>query len=117
MAGTSEMRPETFARFDLHCVFNKLDYLTLKQVAELHIGQALEIINAQGHRIRCTPEVIEHVQREGYSEKFGARPMQNAAMRILGDLVSTEMLKNGGRPVTGALGHDRKSNCCFLTPT
>jgi ATP-dependent Clp protease ATP-binding subunit ClpB len=116
-ANTSEMRPETFARFDLHCVFNKLDYLTLKQVAQLHVGQALEIINAQGHRIRCTPEVIEHVQREGYSEKFGARPMQNAAMRILGDLVSTEMLKNGGRPVTGALGHDRKSNCCFLTPT
>ena len=117
VAGTSEMRPETFARFDLHCVFNKLDYLTLKQVAELHIGQALEIINAQGHRIRCTPEVIEYVQREGYSEKFGARPMQNAAMRILGDLVSTEMLKNGGQPVTGALGHDRRSNRCFLTPT
>src|ERR1700757_7140 len=116
-AGTSEMRPETFARFDLHCVFNKLDYLTLKQVAEMHVGQALEIINAQGHRIRCTPEVIEHVQREGYSEKFGARPMQNAAMRILGDLVSSEMLKNGGWPVTGALGHDRKSNRCFLTPT
>jgi ATP-dependent Clp protease ATP-binding subunit ClpA len=117
VAGTSEMRPETFARFDLHCVFNKLDYLTLKQVAELHVGQALEIINAQGHRIWCTPEVIEYVQREGYSEKFGARPMQNAAMRILGDLVSTEMLKNGGQPVTGALGHDRKSNRCFLTPT
>ena len=116
VAGTSEMRPETFARFDLHCVFNKLDYLTLKQVAELHVGQALEIINAQGHRVRCTPEVIEHVQREGYSEKFGARPMQNAAMRILGDLVSTEMLKNGGRPVTGALGHDRRTNRCFLTP-
>jgi len=116
VAGTSEMRPETFARFDLHCVFNKLDYLTLKQVAELHVRQALEIINAQGHRIRCTPEVIEHIQREGYSEKFGARPMQNAAMRILGDLVSTEMLKNGGRPVTGALGHDRRTNRCFLTP-
>jgi ATP-dependent Clp protease ATP-binding subunit ClpA len=116
-AGTSEMRPETFARFDLHSVFNKLDYLTLKQVAELHVGQALEIINAQGHQIKCKPEVMGHVQREGYSEKFGARPMQNAAMRILGDLVSSEMLKNGGWPVTGALGHDRKSNRCFLTPT
>jgi ATP-dependent Clp protease ATP-binding subunit ClpB len=116
-AGTSEMRPETFARFDLHCVFNKLDYLALKRVAELQVRQALEIINAQGHQIRCTPEVIEHVKREGYSEKFGARPMQNAAMRILGDVVAAEMLKNGGRPVSGALWHDRKSNRCFLTPT
>jgi ATP-dependent Clp protease ATP-binding subunit ClpB len=116
-AGTSEMRPETFARFDLHCVFNKLDYLTCKRVAELHVRRALEIINAQGQCVTCGAEVIEHVQREGYSEKFGARPMQNAAMRILGDVVAAEMLKNGGRPVSGTLGHDRKSNRCFLTPT
>jgi ATP-dependent Clp protease ATP-binding subunit ClpA len=113
-AGTSEMRPETFARFDLHCVFNKLDYLTCKRVAELHVHQALEIINDQGQCVTCGAEVIEHVQREGYSEKFGARPMQNAAMRILGDVVAAEMLKSGGRPVSGTLGHDRKSNRCFL---
>src|SRR5215831_168038 len=78
-AGTNEMRPETFARFDLHCVFNKLDYLTLRRIGELHVHQALEIINAQGHCIECAGELVEHVQREGYSEKFGARPMQNAA--------------------------------------
>jgi ATP-dependent Clp protease ATP-binding subunit ClpA len=115
-AGTNEMRPETFARFDLHCVFNKLDYLTLKRIADLHVRQALEIINAQGHHMTCAPEVVEYVQREGYSEHFGARPMQNAAMRILGDVVSTEILKNGGGPVSGTLGHDRKTNSCFLTP-
>src|SRR6516162_8265189 len=115
-AGTNEMRPETFARFDLHCVFNKLDYLTLKRIGQLHVRQALEIINGQGHRITCTPEVVEYVQREGYSEHFGARPMQKAAMRILGDVVGAEMLKNGGRPVSGTLGHDRKTNRCFLTP-
>jgi len=114
-AGTNEMRPETFARFDVHCVFNKLDYLTLKRIAELHVRQALEIINDQGHHMTCASEVVEYVQREGYSEHFGARPMQNAAMRILGDLVSTEMLKNGGCPVSGTLGHDRKTNRCFLT--
>jgi ATP-dependent Clp protease ATP-binding subunit ClpB len=115
-AGTNEMRPETFARFDLHCVFNKLDYLTLKRIAELHVHRALDIINTQGHHITCAPEVVEYVQREGYSEHFGARPMQNAAMRILGDVVSTEILKNGGSPVSGTLGHDRKTNNCFLTP-
>src|SRR6201981_99919 len=115
-AGTNEMRPETFARFDLHCVFNKLDYLTLKRIAELHVSQALEIINDQGHHMTCAPEVVEYVQREGYSEHFGARPMQNAAMRILGDVVSTEILKNGGGPVSGTLGHHRKTNSCFLTP-
>jgi len=114
-AVTNEMRPETFARFDLHCVFNKLDYLTLRRIGELHVRQALETINAQGHCITCAGELVEHVQREGYSEKFGARPMQNAAMRILGDVVSSEMVKNGGRSVSGTLDYDRKTNRCFLT--
>jgi hypothetical protein len=34
-AATQEMRPETYARFDLHCVFNKLDYLTLNRIGQL----------------------------------------------------------------------------------
>src|SRR5215469_1462736 len=113
-AGTQDMRPETFARFDLHCVFNKLDYLTLKRIAELHVSQALEVINAQGHHITCTPEVAEHIQREGYSEHFGARPMQNPAMRILAGVIADQMLQHGGRPVRGVLCRDRRSNNCCL---
>jgi len=114
-AGTQDMRPETFARFDLHAVFNKLDYLTLKRIAELHVRQVRELINAQGHAITYEPEIIEYVQREGYSEHFGARPMQNAAMRILGGAVANQMLHKGGHAVKGALCHDRKANQCFLT--
>jgi ATP-dependent Clp protease ATP-binding subunit ClpB len=113
-AGTSEMRPETFARFDLTCVFNKLDYETLRKVGELHVGKCLKIIAGQGHNIEVEPGVIEHVQREGYSEEFGVRPMQNAAMRVLGDVVSAQMLKNGGHAVRGTLRHDRRSNKCSL---
>src|SRR5215510_16016461 len=50
-AGTSELRPETFARFDLHCVFNKLDYLTLKKIAQLHLAKCIALVTAQGHNI------------------------------------------------------------------
>jgi ATP-dependent Clp protease ATP-binding subunit ClpB len=113
-AGTNKMRPETFARFDLHAVFNKLDYLTLNRIAHLHVSQALEVINRQGHSITCNPEVVEYVQREGYSEHFGARPMQNAAMRIMGGAVANQMLQAGGGRVQGALCYDRISNKCFL---
>jgi ATP-dependent Clp protease ATP-binding subunit ClpA len=109
-AGASEMRPETFARFDLHCVFNKLDYLTLKRVAGLHVRQALEIINAQGHRITCAPEVVERVQREGYSEHFGARPMQTAAMRILGQVVTDKMINELAPTVRGEIRFDPTIN-------
>ena len=111
----SEIRPETFARFDLHCVFNKLDYLTLKRIGELHTQKALDLINAQGHSITVDPGVVEYVQREGYSERFGARPMQNAAMRILGDVVSGAILSNGGQPVSGLIKHDRRAITCALS--
>src|SRR5271165_1327323 len=115
-AGTQEMRPETYARFDLHCVFNKLDYLTLNRIGQLHVKKCLNLIMAQGHSIECQSGVVDYVQREGYSERFGARPMQNAAMRILGAVVMDEMMKNGGRPVIGEVAFDRKANKCFFKP-
>jgi ATP-dependent Clp protease ATP-binding subunit ClpA len=113
-AGTQEMQPETYARFDLHCVFNKLDYLTLNRIGQVHVEKCLDLIRAQGHSIECQSGVVEYVQREGYSERFGARPMQNAAMRILGSVVMDEMMKNGGRPVMGEVAFDRKANKCFF---
>ena len=113
-AGTQEMRPETYARFDLHCVFNKLDYLTLNRIGQLHVDKCLDLIRAQGHSIECEPGVVEYVQREGYSERFGARPMQNAAMRVLGSIVAGEMLKSGGHAVSGVVQYERRSNKCFL---
>lgn len=113
-AVTSEMRPETFARFDLHCVFNKLEWRTLNQIANLHLYKAEKILKAQGHELEVDGNVIQAVCQEGYSEKFGARPMQNAAMCVLGDLVSAEMLKNGGNPVHGTVMYDRRTNKCSL---
>jgi ATP-dependent Clp protease ATP-binding subunit ClpA len=116
-AGTQEMRPETFARFDLHAVFNKLDYLTLKEIAKLHVFKCLELIRSQGHDITVDHDVIEYVQREGYSEKFGARPIMTAAMRALGEIVASEMLVNGGLPVSGKIEYDRRRNACCLWPS
>jgi ATP-dependent Clp protease ATP-binding subunit ClpA len=113
-AATTEMRPEIFRRFNRAYVFNKLGFMTLKQIGQLHCVKAVDIINAQGHEIKIEPSVIEYVQREGYSEKYGAAPMQEAAMRIIGDIVAAEMLVNGGNRVTGVIHHDRRSNKAVL---
>jgi len=112
-AGTQEMRPETYARFDLHCVFNKLDYLTLNRIGQLHVDKCLDLIRAQGHSIKCQSSVVEYIQREGYSERFGARPMQNAAMRVLGSIIAGEMLKSDGHAVSGVVRYERRGNKCF----
>ena len=113
-AGAQEMRPETFGRFDLRCVFNKLNYETLKKIGQFHTDRCLGIINGNGHELSYAPGVVEHIQQQGYSEQFGARPMLNAAMRVLAGPVSEEMIANGGRPVRGIIKHDRRSNKCSL---
>jgi ATP-dependent Clp protease ATP-binding subunit ClpA len=95
-AATQDLRPETFGRFDLECVFNKLDYQTLNRIGELHLDKCLQIINGQGHSVQAGSGLVEYLQREGYSEKHGVRPMKKTAMRILRDVVSLKMLKNGG---------------------
>jgi ATP-dependent Clp protease ATP-binding subunit ClpB len=114
-AGTQDLRPETFARFDLHCVFNKLGYEVLKDIAAVHLRKSLSFVNSQGHSITIGPGVLEYLQREGYSEKFGARPMQNAAMRILGDVIAQAMLRAHGRSIHGTISYDRRLNKCSLT--
>ena len=111
--GTTEMRPETCARFDLHCVFNKLDYLTFKQIGRLHVNKCLAFVNRNGHAVECETGVVEYIQREGYLERFGARPMQNAAMRVLGSIVVAEMLDSGSRPVRGVVRSSVQTNAIW----
>ena len=67
----------------------KLDYEVLKTIAEVHLKRCLTLINSQGHGISCDSGVLEYVQREGYSERFGARRVQNVAMRVLQPLTES----------------------------
>jgi ATP-dependent Clp protease ATP-binding subunit ClpA len=108
------MRPEIYRRFQLKCIFNKLDFATLKRVAQLHLDKSLTLINSQGHRVECGSGVLEHVQRSGYTEEFGAGPIEEAALEILGNVVAKELLRNGARPVHGIIGYDRHTNKCVL---
>jgi len=110
----ADMRPELVGRFDLIACFNKLDYQSLKAIARLHMDKCLQKINALGHQLAIGDGVLGCILRQGYSEKFGARPVRNAAMRILGGAIKNEMLTNGGGPVCGVLEYDRRANRCFI---
>ena len=111
---TSEMRPEIFGRFNLVTVFNSLDRETLKRIGEYQVGKVTGIINALGHDIKVDKSVTEWVQEDGYSEDFGARPMQESAMRIIGGVVTNKILETGCTKVVGTIKHNKRSNRCHM---
>ena len=113
-AATDDIRLETLGRFDLIAVFNKFNREALQAIAKLHTSHAAQKINEQGHNIVIELGVADIVQRKGYSEQFGARPIQKAAMQILGDLVAGEMLGNGGEKVQATVRADQRTNSCYL---
>jgi ATP-dependent Clp protease ATP-binding subunit ClpA len=110
----ADMRPEIVGRFDLICAFNKFSYDDLTLIAKLHMDKCLALINSRGHELSVGDGVLGFIQRAGYSEKFGARPIRNAAMRTLGGIVTDAIMASGGRPVNGVIEYNRRANQCFL---
>ena len=114
-AATQDMRPEIYARFDAVCVFNRLSDEVLEEIAKLHLERCLEIVRALGHEITLSAGVLEYVLREGWSPEFGARPLQQAALRALGNAIVPRLLEGEGRTVRGRIEYDRRKNRCELT--
>jgi ATP-dependent Clp protease ATP-binding subunit ClpA len=113
-AATQDMRPEIYARFNKVCVFNRLTDDVVTEIAKLHLGGCLEIVRDLGHDVTVSPSVLEYILREGWSEQFGARPLQEAALDALGDAIVARFLADKGQPVRGTIAYDRRRNRCDL---
>jgi len=113
-AATQDMRPEIYARFDEVCVFSRLSDEVLEEIAKLHLSRCLGIVRRQGHDVTLTPGVLEYVLREGWSPQFGARPLQQAALKALGSAIVPRLLESKGHQVKGVISYDRKRNRCEL---
>ncbi|MBV9878540.1 MAG: hypothetical protein JO025_27655, partial [Verrucomicrobia bacterium] len=96
------------------CVFNRLSEEVLEEIAKLHLERCLAIVRALGHDITLSAGVLEYVLREGWSPEFGARPLQQAALRALGNAIVPWLLEGEGRAVSGRIEYDRRKNRCEL---
>jgi ATP-dependent Clp protease ATP-binding subunit ClpA len=113
-AATQDMRPEIYARFNKVCVFNRLADDVVTEIAKLHLNWCIEIVRGLGHDVTVSPSVLEYILREGWSEQFGARPLQEAALDALGDAIVARFLADKGQPVRGTIEYDRRRNRCDL---
>jgi ATP-dependent Clp protease ATP-binding subunit ClpA len=93
-----ELRPEIFARITEVVVLNRLDFNAQMRIAAGVVGEELEEHRARGHEMVLERGVTNVVVNRGYSERLGARPMRDAAERVVRCALTADLL-NGGRGI------------------
>ena len=95
------LRPEIFARITEKLVFNRLSYEYQLEIAQKFLSREVEFLAARGHKLELDKTVLPFIVRKGFHLKLGARPMRDAAEKLVGDAVAKALLQNGS--ATGRL--------------
>ena len=110
-----ELRPEIFARITEAVVLNRLDYDAQTRIAAQVVSGEVATHASAGHAMAAESGVTEIVINRGYSDRLGARPMRDAAERLVRSALATDLL-NGGRG-TGRLRAHSSGTKLELLPT
>jgi ATP-dependent Clp protease ATP-binding subunit ClpB len=106
------LRPEIFARITEKLVFNRLSYEHQLEIAEKFLSREIEFLAARGHALELDKTVLPFLVRKGFHPKLGARPMRDAAEKLVGDALAEHLLagKNSG----GRLQVDESRDCLIV---
>ena len=81
------MRPEFLNRIDEIITFQQLTQEQIADVVRLQMKKVTDMLEPQGIRLKCTPQAIAYLAKEGYDPDFGARPVKRAIQQfVLNDL-------------------------------
>src|ERR1700730_5362842 len=88
----SFFRPEFFNRLDGVVTFQPLGHetiraITRKELAEVALREGIARLNL---KLTCSDALVEHLAREGFDARYGARPLQ----RTLETLVVTPLARH-----------------------
>lgn len=92
----NNFRPEFINRIDGTVIFNSLGpedikHITLKELEGLKKRDGFVKKNIE---VRFSEEVVDHVSRIGFDERFGARPLQRAIEQLLVYPIANWILEN-----------------------
>ena len=103
--------PDFINRLDDIVVFNKLSKEDISKILEVHLIQLKERMLEMGFNVKVNKSAKDLVIEKGYSEKYGARPMNRAISNYLEDAIAEEMLKSEiKKGSTLSLSYDKKTN-------
>jgi len=94
-------KPEFLNRINDIVIFRQLDQKSLLKIVALEVEKVVERLKAQGTTLEVDAPVNEFLVKNGWDEKYGARPLRRAVERYLEDplaeaLLRGEFQKQGG---------------------
>lgn len=89
------LRPEIFARVTEKLVFHRLSYEHQLEIAAKFLEKEIRFLNERGCQIHVDASVLPFLVRKGFHPKLGARPMRDAAEKLVGDAVAEALLHTG----------------------
>ncbi len=85
--------PEFLNRIDDIVVFNKLSNIDICKIASLMLDELKKQLNKKNILMNYNDSVLDFIVKNGYNDKFGARPLKRAIQKYIEDLIAIEFIK------------------------
>ena len=92
-----QFKPEFLNRLDDIIIFRKLTREEQGKICEKIIEGLSEKLKVKNVSLKITPEAMDKLLEEGYSEEYGARPMKRVVQKRIEDRLSDEILSGNVR--------------------
>lgn len=86
-------RPEFLNRIDEIVVFNSLTRDNLNEIVKIMISRLQERLEERDIKIDIESSAVNLILKEGYSEEYGARPLNRAIQKMITDQLTIKILK------------------------
>lgn len=86
-------RPEFLNRVDKVVVFDPLGHEEIERITQIMLGDVIKNLQGKHLYMEYTSALTDYLCRNGFSEKFGARPLRRLIEREVEDLVADSFIK------------------------
>ncbi|MEW6625066.1 MAG: ATP-dependent Clp protease ATP-binding subunit [Bacillota bacterium] len=91
-------RPEFLNRLDETIVFHQLNMEHIVQIVDLMLDELNGRLKEHDLHVEATQEGKEKLAKEGFDDRFGARPLRRAILRLVEDELSEGLLAGKYKP-------------------
>ena len=114
-------KPEFRNRLDAICKFNKLDNVARRKIVAKFIDELNESLIERSMRVRLTASAVDHLIKEGFDAKMGARPLArkiNELIKVpLSKKILFEKITNGSAININCIDNELEFDVAFYNTT